>query len=70
LNKEGEEREHEMSLHEDGEVNKYFIKSKKNFTKLLLYIFFTAPCGLVGRIPGYRFRGSGSIPSATRFSEK
>jgi hypothetical protein len=27
-------------------------------------------CGLVVRVPGYRSRGLGSIPSATRFSEK
>jgi hypothetical protein len=27
-------------------------------------------CGLVVRVPGYRFRGLGSIPGATRFSEK
>jgi hypothetical protein len=27
-------------------------------------------CGLVFRVPGYRSRGPGSIPGATRFSEK
>jgi hypothetical protein len=27
-------------------------------------------CGLVARVPGNRSRGLGSIPSATRFSEK
>jgi hypothetical protein len=27
-------------------------------------------CGLVVRVPGYRFRGPGSILSATRFFEK
>jgi hypothetical protein len=27
-------------------------------------------CGLVVRVPGYRSRSPGSIPSATRFSEK
>jgi hypothetical protein len=27
-------------------------------------------CGLVVRVPGYRSRGPGSIPSAIRFSEK
>jgi hypothetical protein len=26
-------------------------------------------CGLVVRVPGYRSRGQGSIPGATRFSE-
>jgi hypothetical protein len=33
--------------------------------KLLKYV-----CGLVVRVPGYRSRGPGSIPGATRFSEK
>jgi hypothetical protein len=27
-------------------------------------------CGLVVRVPGYRSRGSGSIPRATKFSVK
>jgi hypothetical protein len=27
-------------------------------------------CGLVVIVPGYRSRGPGSIPGATRFSEK
>jgi hypothetical protein len=27
-------------------------------------------CGLVVRVPGYRFRGSGSIPGTSRFCEK
>jgi hypothetical protein len=27
-------------------------------------------CGIVVRVPGYRPRGSGSIPGTTRFSEK
>jgi hypothetical protein len=27
-------------------------------------------CGLVVGVPGYRSRGSGSIPGATRFTEK
>jgi hypothetical protein len=27
-------------------------------------------CGLVVRLPGYRSRGPGSIPGATKFSEK
>jgi hypothetical protein len=26
--------------------------------------------GLVVRVPGYRFRGPGSMPSTARFSEK
>jgi hypothetical protein len=31
---------------------------------------FDRLCGLVVRVPGYRSRGPGSIPGATRFSEK
>jgi hypothetical protein len=27
-------------------------------------------CGQVVRVPGYRYRGLGLIPDATRFSEK
>jgi hypothetical protein len=27
-------------------------------------------CGLMVRVPGYRYRGPGSIAGATRFSEK
>jgi hypothetical protein len=27
-------------------------------------------CGLVARVPGYRYRDPGSIPGATRYSEK
>jgi hypothetical protein len=27
-------------------------------------------CGLVVKVPGYRSTGPGSIPGATRFSEK
>jgi hypothetical protein len=27
-------------------------------------------CVLVVRVPGYRYRGPGSIPGATRFAEK
>jgi hypothetical protein len=33
-------------------------------------IRFTLLVGLVVRVPGYRSRGPGSIPGATRFSEK
>jgi hypothetical protein len=31
---------------------------------------FDGLCGLVVRVPGYRSRGLGSIPGATRFAEK
>jgi hypothetical protein len=30
----------------------------------------TVFCGLVVRVLGYRYRGPGSVPGATRFSEK
>jgi hypothetical protein len=42
--------------------------------ELNLYISYAEesrpPCGLVVRVPGYRSRVSGSIPVATRSSEK
>jgi hypothetical protein len=40
--------------------------------KHILEIFFFVIdrlCGLVVRVPGYRSKGLGSIPGATRFSE-
>jgi hypothetical protein len=41
------------------------------FFILILYgKFCDHLCDLVVRVPGYRSRGPGSIPSATRFSEK
>jgi hypothetical protein len=33
----------------------------------IIYVRF---CGIVVRVPGYKFRGPGSIPAATRLSEK
>jgi hypothetical protein len=36
----------------------------------LFIVIFDRLCGLVVRVPGYRSRGPGSIPSATSFSEK
>jgi hypothetical protein len=33
-------------------------------------IIYDLLCGLVVRVPGYRSRSPGSIPGATRFSEK
>jgi hypothetical protein len=43
--------------------------------KYLAHFYFAVQftdrlCGLVVRVPGYRSRGAGSIPGATRFSEK
>jgi hypothetical protein len=34
------------------------------------YLHVDLLCGLVVRVPGYRSRGPGSIPNATRFYEK
>jgi hypothetical protein len=36
----------------------------------IIIIITDSLCGLVVRVPGYRFRGPGSIPGATTFSEK
>jgi hypothetical protein len=35
-----------------------------------LSLFWDHLCGLVVRVPGYSSTGPGSIPGATRFSEK
>jgi hypothetical protein len=46
------------------------------FITKLFFSSFTYPvrcfrlCGPVIRVPGYRSRGPGSIPGATRFSDK
>jgi hypothetical protein len=37
---------------------------------LFYFLLIVFACGLVVRVPGYRSRGPGSIPGATRFSEK
>jgi hypothetical protein len=37
---------------------------------LYYYYYYDRLCGLVVRVPVYRSRGPGSIPGATRFSEK
>jgi hypothetical protein len=46
----------------------------RNRRKVLLNEFFISRmehlCGLVVRVPGYRFRDLGSIPGTTTFSEK
>jgi hypothetical protein len=37
---------------------------------IYIYIYTRSRlCGLVIRVPGYRFRGPGSIPGVTNFSE-
>jgi hypothetical protein len=40
-----------------------------NYT-VIIYNLHDRLCGLGVRVPGYRSRGPGSIPGATRFSEK
>jgi hypothetical protein len=43
----------------------------KDMLKFYMYAFKCGLlCGLVVRVPGYRSRDPGSIPGATRFSEK
>jgi hypothetical protein len=41
---------------------------------IYIYVYYVEEnisiCGLVVRVSGYRTRGPGSIPGATRFSEK
>jgi hypothetical protein len=37
---------------------------------IITTIIFYRLCGLVVRVPGYRYRGPGSIPGAAIFSEK
>jgi hypothetical protein len=44
--------------------------SDDDFHYLTLTVKKDRLCGLVVRVPGYRSRGQGSIPGATRFSEK
>jgi hypothetical protein len=42
----------------------------KNHINILLHPEIDRLCGLMARVPGYRSRDPGSIPGATRFSEK
>jgi hypothetical protein len=60
--------------HEDATcftISRIFRKQRHIST---VFVSFTSKidrlCGLVVIVPGYRFRGPGSIPGATRFSEK
>jgi hypothetical protein len=50
------------------------IRLNHKFSEVLIYLFWSSNfdrlCGLVVRVPGYRSRGSGPTPGATRFSEK
>jgi hypothetical protein len=54
--------------------NSYYNYDKNNIYYYFIYnvllILFGLLCGLVVRVSGYRCRGLGSIPGATRFSEK
>jgi hypothetical protein len=54
---------HEISNHNGARVVK-FVTSKYLIFNSIMF------CGLVVRVPGYRSRGPGSIPGATRFSDK
>jgi hypothetical protein len=47
-----------------------FNSLKCNCEFRLLQLFWDRLCCLVVRVPGYKSRGSGSVPGATRFSEK
>jgi hypothetical protein len=44
-------------------LTEHYIQDSLKMAELRVY-------GLVVRVPGYRSRGPGSIPDATRFSEK
>jgi hypothetical protein len=46
-------------------LSKFF---KKKY--IIFRPMFDRLCGPVFRVPGYRFRGPGSIPVTTRFTEK
>jgi hypothetical protein len=49
----------------------YYIFEKKKKKGILNYgVSSGRLCGVVDRVPGYRSRGRGLIPGATRFSEK
>jgi hypothetical protein len=46
----------------------YFLLHKYSVCKILIdYKIIDRLSGLVVKVPGYRFRGPGSIPGATRF---
>jgi hypothetical protein len=47
-----------------------FITDLKDKLFLFPWVLNDRLCGLVVRVPGYSSRGPGSIPGATRFSEK
>jgi hypothetical protein len=50
----------------------YFSNTKEDSTAFpeCVCIAYDCLCGLVVKVPGYRLRGPGSSPGATRFSEK
>jgi hypothetical protein len=55
-------------MEEEYHIIKYFI-----YMQFFNYVILTGTdrlCGLVVRVPAYRYRGTGSIPGTTRFSEK
>jgi hypothetical protein len=49
----------------------YYLNDWISLIKICMYIMPPdSLCGLVVRVPGYRSRGPGSIPGATKLSEK
>jgi hypothetical protein len=46
-----------------------YIDQRNVLLNIEMKTFFYRLCSLVVIVPGYRSRGPGSIPSATRFSE-
>jgi hypothetical protein len=48
----------------------YNSKGKQLYSYIIIPNRSRIVCGLVVRVPGYRSRGPGSIPGATKFSEK
>jgi hypothetical protein len=52
--------------------NVFITENEETWTFIFRWVISSMDrlCGLVFRVPGYRSRGPGSIPGATRFSEK
>jgi hypothetical protein len=48
----------------------YVNTTSRDLVLVFMWRTYDGLCGPVVRVPGYRYRGPGSIPGATRFSEK
>jgi hypothetical protein len=63
-----------ISEQNTSELLVHFVPLRATLIRVSAPIYYTylntLLCGLVVRVPGYRSRGLGSIPGATRFSEK